>query len=268
MSEAGWQDRRLGGGDEDALVREEPLRIEVAGQSLVTMRTPGQDEDLVLGFLLAEGLIAEAAEVEALERLPGSPRSETEEARPDRLFVRLRGEASPARQGMLRRVQEIRPSCGLCGVEELVDLVPEGRELRRGWPEVARARIPALFEAFTARQELFKRTGGSHASALVTPAGEVAGFGEDVGRHNALDKAIGQAVRGGADPSGLLCLLSGRAGYELVAKALRVGCPMILSLSAATALAFDLCREAGATLCGFCRGDGMRVYWDAGRLVG
>ena len=117
------------------------------------------------------------------------------------------------------------------------------------------------------RQSLFAATGGSHGALVATGDGRVWGHGEDVGRHNALDKAIGQAARSGADLGAAIAILSGRAGFDLVVKCLRVRIPIVVSVSAPSALAFDLCEAAGATLVGFARGDRLQVYTGAGRLL-
>lgn len=259
--------RRLAAGRRDVLVREEPLLLEVAGRRLLTLRTPGHDEDLARGFLLSEGLIEEPGEIARLEFVPGRPRSESPDGRfvPDRLQVQLRRPPPAERLARFRRVQEAHAGCGLCGLEELAGLPALDDLLEPGRPKVPRATILATLERFRARQGLFATTGGCHGAALCTAGGRVLGFGEDVGRHNALDKAIGQAALAGGPPA--FALLSGRAGYELVAKCLRRRVPILVSVSAASALSFDLCREAGATLVGFARGGRLKVYWDEERLV-
>lgn len=270
----GIDTRRLRDGSRDALVREEPLLLEIDGARLVTMRTPGQDEDFARGFCLSEGIVRAISEIEKLEFQKGMPPHEPgpgPEGRgfvADRVRVRLRQdvERPEAATRVLTRVHEMRPSCGLCGIEDLDELTAASTN-RAGVPRFERARLPRMLEDFRARQHAFDATGACHGAAIASTDGRVLGFGEDVGRHNALDKAIGAAARIDTDFSSCVGLLSGRAGYELVAKLLRVGVPILVSVSAPSALSFDLCREAGATLIGFARGDKAKVYWDDGRLA-
>jgi FdhD protein len=261
--------RRLYAADTDALVREEPLVLEIDGRTLLTMRTPGQERDLGLGFLLGEGLVRGVDEVVSVEFRRGVPLGEPgpgdgDGIKPDRLVIELVPGNEDERRDVFRREHEIRPSCGVCGLDDLGDLVPGG--IAPGTPKLEAAMLERLLDAFRERQSLFAATGGAHAAAMCSVRGEVLGFGEDVGRHNALDKAIGQLYWSGHDASSCVALLSGRAGYELVAKCLRVRCPIIVAVSAASALAFDLSREAGATLLGFARDGRFRCYWDEGRI--
>lgn len=267
----GAAERRLSGNARDVLVREEPLVLEVDNDRLVTMRTPGQDLDFAFGFLLSEGVVGSPADVASIDFQKGIPLDEPgpgphgDGVVADRLRIRLQA-GGGVRLDALRRTHEIRASCGVCGVEDLDELMPHGH-LTAGRPQIARASLHGLLADLERRQELFRRTGGCHAAMIATVEGQVLGFGEDVGRHNALDKAIGQAARGGSELERAVGVLSGRAGYELIAKLLRVGCPIMVAVSAASALAFDLCREAGATLVGFARQGGMKVYWDEGRIL-
>ncbi len=273
MSQGSWdsqahETRRLRDGARDVLVREEPLVLDFGARTLVTMRSPGQEEELVLGFLLGEGLIDSLDEVQALRFRKGHARSEASvDAVPDRMVIETKNEICGDKEALLSRMQELRPSCGLCGITELETLVPEHRPLRAGHPPLTRATLSKLLAEFKDRQKLFHVTGGSHAAAIYDEAGSCLGFGEDIGRHNALDKAIGAAAKTAAEFKSSTAILSGRAGYELVAKLLRVGCPCICSLSAASSLSFDLCRDAGATLIGFAARDEPRIYWDEGRFV-
>lgn len=255
--------RRLADGRDDLLVREEPLLLAVHGQQLLTMRTPGRDEDLALGFLLGEGIVAAAGDVESMEFRAG----DREAQRADELRVTLRAEPGALARSRLARTHEIRSSCGVCGVADPAALLESMPPLLPGVPKLPRARLPALVADLFGRQSLFAATGGCHGALVAQADGAVLGAGEDVGRHNALDKAIGQAARAGADFTAAVAVLSGRAGYDLVVKCLRVRLPVIASVSAPSSLAFDLCSAAGATLVGFVRGDRQVVYCGSGRLT-
>ena len=144
-------------------------------------------------------------------------------------------------------------------LEDLPPILP-------GIPRLNRDQLIALGAALPTHQPLFDATGGSHGAALLTPDGAVLGIGEDIGRHNALDKAIGAAIRAGHPLDRAVAILSGRAGYDLVIKCLRLRIPIIASVSAPSAFAFDLCARADATLIGFLRGPSMRIYHDPGRI--
>ena len=254
--------RTLDDGAEETLVREEPLSIEVAGERVLTMRTPGADRDLVTGFLLSEGVIVAADQISDLAFEPGDAQA----LRPDRAVVTLRSKAGPTPTGRLTRTHEIRASCGLCGLvnpDELLDALPA---LLPGVPRLTVDAVQAIRSAFEPTQTLFAATGSSHGAGIYGPNGELWGSGEDVGRHNALDKALGAAAARGHELAQGIAMLSGRAGFDLAIKCLRMRVAVILSVSAATAQTFDLCRAAGATLVGFVRPGRMRVYLDGGRL--
>lgn len=255
--------RRLASGRSDCLVREEPLLLVVHGQQLLTMRTPGRDEDLALGFLLGEGIVPTAEDVVAMHEVAGDPEAQ----RADELQITLSEEPDALVRSRLQRTHEIRSSCGVCGMTDAATMLESTKPLLPGVPKVAAGRIRELVEALRARQHLFAATGGCHGALVADAQGAVLGFGEDVGRHNALDKAIGEAARAGADLTRAIAVLSGRAGFDLVVKCLRVRLPVVVSVSAPSALAFDLCHSAGATLVGFARGDRHEVYCGAERLV-
>lgn len=255
--------RRLADGHEDLLVREEPLVISVAGREVLTMRTPGADEDLALGFLLSEGVISKAEDVVSQTLRPGDPTA----LRPDVMAVDLApGTLRTEVEGRLTRVHEIRSSCGVCGLADPDQMLEELPPLLPGAPRLARADLEGLRARFESLQADFRDTGACHGAAVFGPHGEVWGHGEDVGRHNALDKAIGAAARAGRDLAHGVAFLSGRAGYDLVVKCLRLRLGVILSVSAPSALSFDLASAAGATLVGFVRPGRHQVYVDGGRL--
>ena len=255
--------RRLADGRDDTLVREEPLLLVVHGQQLLTMRTPGRDEDLAVGFLLGEGVIAGTADVQRLEARAGDPTRR----RSDELHVTLRQVPDAKVRATLTRTHEIRSSCGVCGVADVQTMLDELPPLLPGVPKLRLRSVRTLVAALQHDQPLFRTTGGSHGALLATADGERLGGGEDVGRHNALDKAIGEAARAGHQLSSVIAVLSGRAGYDLVVKCLRARIAVIVSVSAPSALAFDLCQAAGATLIGFARGDRHTVYCGAERLL-
>jgi len=248
------------------VIREEPLLIEVEGERVLTMRTPGEDEALALGFLLGEGVIGSLEDVRELESVKAS--GDRPEAAIDVVRVRL---ADPARakgsSGLLARAHEIRASCGLCGRTSGEGLTKGLAPLKPGKPRVPRASLVSMVRDLSSRQERFKKTGGCHAAAIFSSRGDVLAFAEDVGRHNALDKAIGLAARGRVDFSSSVAVLSGRGGFELLLKSLRVGIAVVASVSAASSLAVEIADEAGATLVGFVRdSQPCRVYTDDGRL--
>jgi FdhD protein len=251
---------------EDWLVREEPLLLEVEGERVLTMRTPGDDESLALGFLLGEGVISSASEVLELKRVPAT--ASPPEAAVDVVRIAL---AEPARargtSGRLTRAHELRASCGLCGRTSAEGLTAGLPRLEAGRPRLALRSLDLMVQALEDRQELFHRTGGCHGAAIFSASGELWSAAEDVGRHNALDKAIGKAARDGRDFRDAVAVLSGRGGFELVLKALRVGIAIVASVSAASSLAVEIAEEAGATLVGFVRpAQTPRVYADDGRL--
>jgi FdhD protein len=255
--------RTLGDGCADWLVREEPLLVRVHGQQLLTMRTPGRDEDLAVGFLLGEGVIDAPADVVETR----TARGDGETLTPDAIDVVLADPTDARIRGRLTRTHEIRASCGVCGLTDPDELLEDLQPLLPGVPRLDVEAIADRRRRFEEAQPLFARTGGCHAATVFGPDGELWGAAEDVGRHNALDKAIGQAARAGRPLSRGAVMLSGRAGFDLVLKCLRARVPVILSVSAASALSFDLCRTAGATLVGFVRPGRHKVYWDAGRIV-
>lgn len=259
--------RRVGatnGGDaEDWVAVEEPLEIRVgyddepdASESLVvTMRTPGCDEELARGLLFTEGLIDGAEDL--LEFVVADP----DEGGANRLEVRLRARLRERLQGR-RRHFYANASCGICGkaaLEALRARAPfeiRGDELRIA-PEV----LPGLPAALAARQPTYAETGGIHAAALFRVDGEILAVREDVGRHNALDKLIGAALREGSLPlSGRGILVSGRASFEIVEKARMAGCPLLAAVGAPSSLAIEAAWESGITLVGFLRDGRFNVY--------
>jgi FdhD protein len=259
---AGHRTHCLADGTDDRLVREEPLLLSVHGQQLTTMRTPGRDEDLSVGFLLGEGVIASARDIAAIEIVAGSPETQ----QPDEARVTLTRAPDASVRGRLARTHEIRSSCGICGIADPSTLLDDLAPLLPGVPRIDADLVPRLVAALRQRQPLFDATGGSHGALVATAAGDILGVAEDVGRHNALDKAIGQAARAGANLAHAIAVVSGRMGYDLAIKCLRTRIAILVSVSAPSSLAFELCSAAGATLLGFARGEAFRAYTDSGRL--
>jgi len=237
-------------GEEDFVAVEEPLEVRVDGAPLaVTMRTPGHDEELALGFLFTEGLIdgprragltgdlaANTIEVEGpMSHDPGTRRFYTSS------------------------------SCGVCGKGALEEVAVHAPPAAPG-PEIDRALLATLPDRL--RQPTFERTGGLHATGLFGAGGELLVVREDVGRHNAMDKVVGRALLDGRMPlhDCVLCV-SGRLSFELVQKAARAGAPILVAVGAPSSLAVALAAEQGITLCGFARRGSMNVYTHPGRVA-
>ena len=252
---------------DDDVVREEPLVIEVGAEQVLTLRTPGDDADLALGFLLGEGILAGAGDVAGIEL---TARTDEDGAAVDVARVALRPGLAlgPFQRARLSRAHAIRPSCGLCGLASPAGLTRGLPRLDPGAPRVSLDGLRALVSALRARQPLFAATGGCHAAGVFeAESGAAWAVAEDVGRHNALDKALGRAAREGRDLARAAVVLSGRAGSELVLKALRLGVPVVAAVSAPSSLAVEVALEAGQTLVAFVRPGGGRVYADDGRVV-
>ena len=250
--------------DQDLIVVEEPLEIRLDGKPLVvTMRTPGDDEELAAGFLHAEGMLAGSAGMASLRAVAGerkatvsggSARIRITSFAGDRVEVTLAGDADqPAPASATaepERAFRATAACGVCGKESLDDL---DHELPPISPIECR---PALFEALPDRlraaQTLFEATGGIHAAGIFTPDGELLCVREDIGRHNAVDKVIGHFVLRDEVPlRDRILVVSGRAGFELVQKALMASIPAMVSVGAASSVAVDMATGAGMTLYSF-----------------
>ncbi|MGK5531149.1 formate dehydrogenase accessory sulfurtransferase FdhD [Streptomyces sp. URMC 129] len=245
----------------DTLVAEEPLEIRLGGKPLaITMRTPGDDFALAAGFLVSEGVVGRAEEVANIVYCAGA----TEDGANTYNVVDVRlapGVTVP--DITLERNVYTTSSCGLCGKAGLEAVRTTAR-----WPisdtpavRVAPELLAALPDRLRAAQRVFDRTGGLHAAGLFSPEGTLLDLREDVGRHNAVDKLIGRALRSGDLPlSRSVLLVSGRASFELAQKAVMAGIPLLASVSAPSSLAVDLAAETGLTLVGFLRGGSMNVY--------
>jgi FdhD protein len=236
-------------GVRDEVAVEEPLEIRVDGTPLaVTMRTPGHDEELALGFLHGEGLIDGPRETGPTEDFAAN-------------IVEVAGPL--ARDPGARRFYTT-SSCGVCGKGALEEVAVHASPLAPG-PIVERALLAELPERL--RQPAFERTGGLHATGLFDADGELLLLREDVGRHNAMDKVIGRALLDGLLPlrDSILCV-SGRLAFELVQKAALAGVPILVGVGAPTSLAVALAADRGMTLAGFARGDRVNVYSGAERV--
>ena len=250
----------------DTLAAEEPLEIRVGGRALtVTMRTPGHDFDLAAGFLVSEGAVYAADQVAGIRYCAGATADGGNTY--NVVDVALApGVAAP--DASLERNFYTTSSCGLCGKASL-----EAVRTSAKWsvaddalciaPEV----LATLPDQLRAAQRVFDTTGGLHAAGLFTAGGELLCLREDVGRHNAVDKVVGHALREGLLPlRGTILMVSGRASFELVQKALMAGIPMLAAVSAPSSLAVDLAADNGLTLVGFLRGTSMNIYAGAERL--
>jgi FdhD protein len=240
----------------DTLAVEEPLEIRIGGQSLtVTMRTPGNDVDLVHGFLLSEGMIGSAEDIVAARYCAGA--DDQGRNTYNVLDVTLRAPVPVTKRNFLTT-----GACGLCGKSALEEVRTRTRfPLPSGGPVVDSRVLAAMPGMLRDRQSVFDATGGLHAAGLFTAEGSALAVREDIGRHNAVDKVIGWALRETRIPAhDLVLIVSGRASFELVQKAVMAGIPMLGAVSAPSSLAVDLAAEAGLSLVGFLRGATMNVY--------
>ncbi|MEU4572797.1 formate dehydrogenase accessory sulfurtransferase FdhD [Nonomuraea sp. NPDC023979] len=247
----------------DSLAAEEPLEIRLDGTPLtVTMRTPGDDFDLAAGFLVSEGAVASAGDIATIRYCAGALADGRNTY--NVLDVRL----APGVEAPAPRNFYTTSSCGVCGKASLEAVRTVARWSAHDDPvELGQATVAALPGRLRAAQRVFDRTGGLHAAGLFTAAGEALCVREDVGRHNAVDKLLGWALRQGLLPlRSTVLMVSGRASFELVQKAVMGGIPVLAAVSAPSSLAAELAEEEGLTLIGFLRGDSMNVYAGERRL--
>jgi FdhD protein len=240
-----------GASEPDQVAVEEPLEIRIGGRPVaVTMRTPGHDEELALGFCLSEGLEPETA----------SPP-------PDLAANTVEVEAPAFDRERLQRSFYTSSSCGVCGKGALEAVAVESPRVES---ELALPGdlLAALPERLRAAQPAFAATGGLHATGLFDAGGKLLCLREDVGRHNAMDKVVGWAFRDGRLPlsQAVLCV-SGRLSFELVQKAAVAGCPLLVAVGAPSSLAVELAADRGVTLCGFARGGRLNVYTEPWRVL-
>jgi FdhD protein len=244
---------RLPGGERehDLVAVEEPLEIRIGGAPVaVTMRTPGNDEELALGFCVTEGLEPIAARV------------------PDDLAANaVEVEAGGFDPERLRRHFYTSSSCGVCG-KGAIEAVQVSAPRVESTLTVADTLVASLPDRLREVQRAFAATGGLHATGLFDSAGELLCVREDVGRHNAMDKVVGWAFGEGVLPlaSHVLCV-SGRLSFELVQKAAVAGCPVLVAVGAPSSLAIELAEDRGVTLCGWVRDGRVTVYSESWRIV-
>jgi FdhD protein len=250
----------------DTVAAEEPLEIRLAGTPLaVTMRTPGDDFDLVHGFLTTEAVIGSADDVAGLRYC----NSVDEAGRNTYNVVDVDlAPGVPIPDTGLERNFYTSSSCGVCGKASIDAIRTRTRyDVAGDDVRLPLATLLALPDRLRAAQQVFDKTGGLHAAGLFTADGELVALREDVGRHNAVDKVVGDAVREGRLPLiGHVLMVSGRASFELTQKAAMAGIPVLAAVSAPSSLAVELAAEMGLTLIGFLRGTSMNVYTGSQRL--
>ena len=257
--DAGGEARRA----RDRLAVEEPLELRVAGRPVgVTMRTPGNDFELAIGYCLSERLVGSPEDIEAVRFC--APEDQPQEF--NVLTVDLRP-GVPVPDPSLDRLAVTSSSCGVCGkasIEAVTVACPALGGDGLAVPSPVLATIP---DRVRDAQRVFEQTGGLHAAAICDADGQVRCVREDVGRHNAVDKVIGHALREGLVPlRNSMLMVSGRASFELVQKALMAGIPLLAAVSAPSSLAVDLADDNGLTLVGFLRGSSMNIYAGTDRI--
>jgi FdhD protein len=250
---------RLAGGaatiTTDSVVVEEPMEIRLDGVPLaVLMRTPGQEEDLVRGFALTEGIVLSPDEIDRVDRLDSERY----------LLVLAPGVTVDPEQ--FRRNAYTTSSCGVCG-KASIDAVRVASPPLPAGPRLQPALITSLPDLLGEAQATFRATGGLHGAGIFDAGGDLLAVAEDVGRHNACDKAIGAVSRRRWPLGEVILMVSGRVSFEITQKAAVAGIPVVAGVSAASSLAAGLAGELGLTVIGFVRGDELVVYHDPGRIT-
>jgi FdhD protein len=260
----GWTDAP------DAVVTEEPLQLMLDGEPLsVLMRTPGEDLELALGLMYAEGIVRSRADVRRIRISAEAGETATgvqvDPALLESNQVDVQLAAPPRRKPERSMVSS--SACGVCGAVLIEDLRRDLAPLR-GSMRVDPALLPGLVTRLRSGQGVFEQTGGLHAAALFSPTGELLCIREDVGRHNAVDKVVGHLLQHDRLPaSDSILVVSGRAGYEVVQKSISAGIPVLCAVGAPSSLAVELAREFNQTLVGFLRGERFNVYAAQERLA-
>ena len=253
----------------DHLATEEPMEIRVQGPGhdpapfAIAMRTPGNDFELAVGLCCTEGIVTTAADVDSIAYCLATDAPERPQQQYNIVTVRLR---RPVPDDLRERRYLANSSCGICGKAALDEVEVRCAPVGAG-PRVAASALRALPERLAAHQRVFEQTGGLHAAARFTAAGELIAVREDVGRHNALDKLIGHALLDGELPlADQLMLVSGRLSFELVQKAAVAGLPVLCAVSAPSSLAVAAAERFGQTVVGFLRGSRFNVYAHPNRI--
>ena len=251
----------------DKVAIEEPLEIRLGFDAggkrhtrsvSITMRTPGDDDELAMGFLFGEGIVQSRGDVAVVKPCGGD----------NTVRVELDDDVSVDLERLTRHFYTS-SSCGVCGKASLEALHVQGCEPLAGELQIARDDMIELPNALRHAQTTFEETGGLHAAAAFDSAGRLVVVREDVGRHNAVDKVVGALLSDGRVPAGDLGLVvSGRASFELVQKALVAGMPMLVAVGAPSSLAVELAQEFNVTLVGFLRGESFNVYAAGERIAG
>jgi FdhD protein len=251
----------------DTLAVEEPLEIRIAGRAIaVTMRTPGDDFDLVAGFAFTEGLITDPDHLVGLRYCAGA--DDTGRNTYNVIDLVVSDDAPPIDDGAARNFYTT-SSCGVCGKASIDAVTVRSRfDLHADNVAVTPTFLSVLPGKLRDAQKVFERTGGLHAAGLFSPDAELLALREDVGRHNAVDKVIGWSLREKRLPlTGTVLMVSGRASFELVQKAYVAGIPVLAAVSAPSSLAAEFAASVGMTLVGFLRGTSMNVYAGADRIA-
>lgn len=256
---------------EDSLAVEEPLEIRIRPERegqlssfVTTMRTPGNDPELVTGLLFAEGVLLDGSDLLGLDR-PTDPRID-----PDLRANVLIATLAPKAFEQARRLQRgtvMGSACGVCGKTSIENVIPADRPPLESRLRVSPEFLYSLSGRLLERQSIFSKTGGLHAAALFAPDGSMRELAEDIGRHNATDKLVGAFfLRNQLPLSDSILMVSGRAGFEIVQKAFTAGVPIVASVSAPSSLAVELAQTGGVTLIGFMRERRFNIYANAQRV--
>lgn len=245
----------------DDVAVEEPLEIRIGNRPfVVTMRTPGHDEELAAGFMTTEGITCQKSDFREIDRCPLSPNPE------NTIRLRLREKLNTDNLAS-NRYGSVSSSCGVCGKTSLEELSNQHPNIESDLT-VKRQLLFSLPDRLREKQVVFDRTGGLHSSGIFNPDGTLVCLREDVGRHNALDKAVGYALLNDIWPLDRhILLVSGRVSFEIIQKALAARIPLVAAVSAPTSLAISVARECGITLVGFLRTPTMNVYSHPQRIV-
>lgn len=258
--------------DEDLVTLEEPLEIRVVAESAgrrqrhsvaVTMRTPGEDFELAAGFLVSEGVVGQVRDIWRIEHCEQAGESTDENVVEVHLAPSVGFDANRLSRNIVTS-----SACGICGRTSIESVQKICADRPRGDFQLSPSTLMGLTDLLVARQEVFSHTGGLHAAALFDSQGRLCDLREDVGRHNALDKLVGDRLLNGQLPiSQSLTLVSGRVSFELVQKSVLAGIPILAAVGAPSSLAIELASEYGMTLIGFLGSDRFNVYCGEERIA-